>query len=77
MGINYEKLKAKLKEKGISSYKIRNEKIISEGTMTSIRNNKYIDLDILERLCLLLDCQLSDLVTITPDIPDKTTDTSD
>ncbi len=57
-----------LKNVGYSSYKLRVEKLLSEGTMTKLRNaDTSITLNNLGTLCKLLNCQPSDLIEYVPD----------
>ncbi len=51
-----------LKDKGYTSYKIRQEKILSESTMTKLRNKQGVSWENIETLCKLLDCQPGDLM---------------
>ena len=51
-----------LKSKGISTYKLRQEKLLSESTLQKLRNKQAISWENLETLCMLLDCQPSDLI---------------
>lgn len=72
--ISYQKAMALLKEKGISSYKIRKEKILSESTLTRMRQgtsptNRGIDGHTINTLCALLECQPGDLMEYIPDEP--------
>ena len=53
---------AALKEKGYTSYKIRNEKIMSESTLQKLRAGKGISWENLETLCKYLDCAISDIL---------------
>lgn len=53
---------AALKEKGYTSYKIRNEKILSESTLQKLRAGKGVSWDNLETLCKYLDCDISDIL---------------
>lgn len=53
----------KLKEAGYSSYRLRQEKILSEGTLQKMRSgNTSINLASLEPICNILQCQPGDLV---------------
>lgn len=65
--IKYNKLFAKLDEKGISSYYIRKNKITGEATLTKLRNNEPVNTATIDRFCALLDCQPSDLMEYVPD----------
>ena len=56
-----------LKEKGYSSTRLRNEKIISESTMQKFRRNEMVSTDNIKRLCKLFDCQPGDIIEYVPD----------
>lgn len=67
MPISYEKLFALMKEKGLTTYKIRKEKIISENALTSMRAGKSVTMDTIARLCKVLNCQPGDILEYVPD----------
>ena len=57
----------KLKEAGYSSYRIRKEKILAEGTLQRIRKGEIaITLESLEVICDILQCQPGDLIEWVP-----------
>ena len=58
---------AALKEKGITTYKIRQEKILSESTVQKLRAGKGVSWENIEVLCRLLDCQPGDLMEYVKD----------
>lgn len=58
---------AALKEKGYTSNKIRNEKIMSESTMQKFRTGEMVSTDNITRLCKLLNCQPGDILEYVPD----------
>lgn len=63
MSFNYSKLFTLLKERGISTYKIRQENIISQAALTKMKNGEgNIDTRTLERLCAYLHCQPGDIM---------------
>ena len=51
-----------LKEKGYTTYRIRNEKILSESTVQKLRAGKGVSWENIETLCRLLKCQPADLM---------------
>ena len=66
--ISYAKLFKRLSEKGYTSYKIRREKIIGQGTLTRLKaGTGGIDAGTLNKLCKLLDCQPGDLMEYVAD----------
>ncbi len=68
MPIVYTKLFELLKEKGISTYKIRQDKLISQASLTAIRSGKGgLEHKTIERLCRVLDCQPGDLMEYVKD----------
>lgn len=68
MGLQYKMdVVSALKENGITSYKIRNEKLLSESTLQKLRKGEGVSWDNLETLCRLLECQPSDLIEYVPD----------
>ncbi|MGF7145370.1 putative transcriptional regulator [Anaerotaenia torta] len=70
--IVYNKLLAMMEQKGLTTYKIRKDKIISEGTLQNIRNGKSITLDSVASLCDVLNCQPGDILDYIPDTDTET-----
>lgn len=63
MPIVYDRLFELLKERGYTTYKIRQEKLIGQGTLTAIKNGTGgLDAKTIARLCEVLDCQPGDLM---------------
>lgn len=63
MAIRYKiDILAALKENGFNTNRLRKEKLLSEGVIQSLREDKYIALQNLSRICELLDCQPADLL---------------
>ncbi|MDE5741573.1 MAG: helix-turn-helix domain-containing protein [Oscillospiraceae bacterium] len=62
MPIIYDKLLAMMKQKGITSYTIRQNNIIGQATLTKIKNGGDIDTRTIAKFCELLDCQPGDIL---------------
>ncbi len=63
MAIKYKiDILAALKQAGYNTTRLRREKLLSEGVIQSLRENKYIALQNLDRICGLLHCQPADLL---------------
>ena len=63
MAIKYDKLLSLLKERGYTSYKIRKENIIGQGTLTALKNGTGgLDSKTLSKLCKALNCQPGDIM---------------
>ncbi len=68
MPFKYDKLFALLKERGITTYKIRQENIISQAAFSKMKNGKgSIDTRTLERICSYLHCQPGDIMEYAED----------
>ena len=68
MAISYEKLFRRLDDQGYTTYKIRKNKLIGEGTLTALRNGTGgLDSKTISRLCKVLDCQPGDIMEYIPD----------
>ena len=65
--ISYEKLLRKMKDEGLTTYRIRKEKIISESTLQRIREDGSITTDAIASLCDVLDCQPGDILEYVKD----------
>ena len=51
-----------LKKKGYSSYKLRKEKIFGEAMIQKLRNNELVSLEVINKICGLLHCQVGDIL---------------
>lgn len=56
---------AALKGKGYTTYKIRQEKLLSESTIQKLRDGKGVAWENIETICRLLECQPGDLLEYT------------
>ena len=65
--IVYTKLLNMLEGQGLTTYKIRKEKIISESTLQNIREGKRITTDSIAALYAALNCQPGDILEYVPD----------
>lgn len=66
--IKYNKLFDLLMERGVSTYQLRRDKLIGQGTLTNIRNGTgNLSIHTIDRLCALLNCQPSDFLEYVPD----------
>lgn len=60
--IVFNKLFDLMKEKQLTTYKIRKENIISEGTLQHLRNNESVSTNSIASLCQALNCQPADIM---------------
>ncbi len=64
MAISYQKAFDLMKETGVTTYRIRKEKIVSERTLQNLRDGKPVSTETIERLCLLMNCTPNDIMEI-------------
>ena len=64
--ILYNNILGKLSAAGWSTYRLQQEKVISNGTIIQIRNGKDITTKTIDTICGLLKCQPGDLLTWKP-----------
>ena len=51
-----------LKDKGYSTYRIKNEKLLSQSTLQKLRESKPVSWENIEAFCKLLEIQPGDLL---------------
>lgn len=71
MPINYNPLWKLLIDNNMTKSDLRIKANISTSTLAKMGKGEYVALEILERICLILDCQLSDLVKVTQKIKEN------
>jgi len=59
--IVFDRLWKTLQEKGISQYRLIHEYNISESQLTRLRRNEIVKTEILDKLCVILNCNLEDI----------------
>ena len=68
MGLEYSKdILAELKKRGISTYRIRKEKLLAESTVHKLRKGQGVSWDNLETICRLLNTQPGKILRFVPD----------
>ena len=65
--ITYDPLWNTMKAKGISQYRLIKEYGISTGQLSRLQANQHVSTHTLDRLCEILDCQLSDVAVYKKD----------
>ena len=59
-----------LKDKGFTSYRLRKEKLISQGALQKLREGKMLSWHELDQICTMLGCQPGDLIRHEAEAPD-------
>lgn len=65
--ISYAPLWRTLKEKQISQYTLINKYHVSTGTLDAFRKGSSVTLNTLHDLCMILECDIQDIVTFRPE----------
>ncbi|MBP3568955.1 MAG: helix-turn-helix transcriptional regulator [Lachnospiraceae bacterium] len=69
--VNYEPLWATMKQKGITKYQLIYHWGISSNTLRRMSHNEAISTTTLNELCLILDCQVQDILCYSPTEEEK------
>jgi putative transcriptional regulator len=64
--ISYKKAFELMKKSGLTTYKIRKDKIIGQGSLTKMKRNEPTSTQTIEKLCEVLKCQPGDLMEYIP-----------
>lgn len=64
MGVNYKKLWKLIIDKELKKSEVRKSANISASTFSKMGKNEYVALDVLVRICNVLDCDIGDIVEI-------------
>ena len=65
--ISYDPLFKKLVDVKLNRTELARKAGISKGTMTKIGKNEYVAMEVIEKLCNVLDCDIIDIVSCPPD----------
>ena len=65
MAISYNKLWKMLIDKDMNKGELCNRANISKGTMAKMTNNEPVTLTVIEKICIELTCDISDVVEMT------------
>ena len=65
--IIYDPLWKTMKKKGISTYALINKYNISSSTIHRLRHNQGVTTQLIDDLCIILQCNVSDIMTFTKD----------
>ena len=64
MGINYKPLWKLLIDKDMTKTDLRKQTDIASSTLAKMNRNEFVSLDVLVRICCVLDCGLSDIAEV-------------
>ena len=64
MSVSYKKLWKLIIDKDMTNVSVRKAAHISPATFTKLKNNENVSLDVLIKLCEVLDCDIGDIVEL-------------
>lgn len=67
MDVSYNKLFKLLIDKRMKKTDLRIATGISPNTLTKLSNNEYVSMEVLVKICRVLDCDFCDIMEIIPD----------
>lgn len=62
MSVSYKKLWKLIIDKDMTNAEVRKKACVSPSTFTRLRQNEYVALEVLVKLCAVLECQIGDIV---------------
>ena len=71
MGRSYKPLFVLLANKGLQKTDLMKLAGISSGTLARFAKGEIVSSDVLEKICLALDCQIGDIVEVLKEEPKK------
>lgn len=67
MTISYDKLWKKLIDKKMTKNALRIKAEMSSSTMAKMSKNETVSMDVMLRICKVLDCEFNDIIEIKKD----------
>jgi len=66
MSVSYKKLFKLLIDRNMKKKDLREIASIGNSTMTKLANNENVTMEVIEKICNALDCNIDDIVEILP-----------
>lgn len=64
MGISYKKLWKLIIDKDMTNVEVRKATGISPATFTKLKKNEMVSLEVLVKICQVLQCEIGDIIEI-------------
>ena len=71
MAVSYKKLFKLLSDRDMKKKDFKEITGISQGTLNKLQNGGNVMVDVLEKICLNMDCNVEDIMEIYPDPVDS------
>ena len=66
MDVCYNKLFKLLIDKGMKKTELRHATGISPNTLTKLSSNEYVSMEVLVKICRVLECDVGDMMEVLP-----------
>lgn len=73
MDVCYNKLFKLLIDKGMKKTELRKTTGISSNTLTKLSNNEFVSMEVMVKICRILNCDFGDIVEVIQSPDNKTT----
>lgn len=67
MGVSYKKLFKLMIDKEMKKKDLKKQAVIGNSAMAKLSNDENVTIEVLAKICGVLDCTLDDIVEIVPD----------
>lgn len=74
MALSYKRMRKLLVEKNMSMVELRKAANIAPNTMTELRRDETVAIEILERICQILECDFGDIIEYIGESDDESID---
>ncbi len=74
MALSYKRMRKLLVEKNMSMVELRKAANIAPNTMTKLRRDETVAIEILERICQILECDFGDIIEYIGESDDESID---
>ena len=71
MGFSYDNLFRMLETRGLSKTALREKTGISTSTLAKLSKNQNVGMDVLEKICIALNCQPGDILSYSVEVKNK------
>lgn len=71
VSVRYNKLWKLLIDHGMTRVELKSAAQMSPNTLAKLGKNEDVSLDVLKRICGVLQCDIGDIMEIIPDVPEQ------
>ena len=66
MAVSYNRLWKMLIDKGMNKTQLREAAKIGTATLSRLNKNEHVSMEVVEKICTVLNCQASDILEFVP-----------